>query len=130
MKKFITVRAGDEAGARAIKEYRIACHEDRRPCVIVTQNSTHADISCDNWLGTDGGLIRVEGRMQLEDRFQQLQKKFPGTDIGFSTSEVKASEITNPLPLWYNFTNVPLPEAEAFAGNVYDIYLKALPHGA
>lgn len=130
MEKYLTVQAGNEEDAIALKNYRLACHEAQRPCVIITKNSTHADISCDNWLGTDGGLIRVEARMQLEDRFQQLQKKYSETDMEFSTSEVHASEISNPLPLWYNFTQVPLAEADDFAEKVFDIYEAALPHGA
>ena len=130
MKKYLTVQAGNEEDAKELKNYRLTCHEEQRPCIIITKNNTHADISCDNWLGTDGGLIRVEARMKLEDRFKQLQKNHPASEIAFSTSEVRASEISNPLPLWYNFTNVPLTEAENFAEKVYDIYLAALPHGS
>ena len=129
MKKYITVQAGNAEGATEVKDYRLACHEQHRPCVIVTQNGNTADISCDNWLGTDGGLILVEARMMMEDRFQQLQKKYPETKIEFTTSEVKASNISNPLPLWYNFTNVPLTDAGRFAEKVDDIYSEALPHG-
>ena len=130
MKKYLTVQAHNEAGANEVKNYRLACHQEHRPCVIVTQTSSYADISCDNWLGTDGGLIRVESRMLMEDRFQQLLKKYPHTGIDFSTSEVKANDISNPLPLWYNFTRVPLTLADEFAAKVYDIYLMALPHGS
>src|SRR5690349_5816919 len=115
MKKYLTVQANNEEDAIKVKAYRLACHEEHRPCVIVTKNSTHAEVSCDNWLGTDVGLIRVEARMKMEDRFQQLQKKYPDTEITFSTSEVRANDISNPLPLWYNFTQVPLKEANQLA---------------
>ena len=129
-KKYITVQTGNAEGATEVKDYRLACHEEHRPCVIVTKNGNAADISCDNWLGTDGGLIRVESRMIMEDRFQQLSKKYLENKIEFTTSEVKASNISNPLPLWYNFTNVALADAGYFAEKVYDIYLDALPHGS
>src|SRR5688572_16346201 len=129
MEKYIHVTEGDATGAAKIKEYRVACHQEVRPCVIITEHPGHAEISCDNWLSTDGGLITVEGRMRLEDQLQQLQKKYPETDIEFVTSEVKASTISNPIPLWYNFTAVPLQSAETLAEKIYDIYDRALPHG-
>ena len=130
MKKYLTVQADNEEDAKELKKYRVACHEEKRPCIIITKNGTHANISCDNWLGTDTGLIRVEARMKMEDRFQQLQKKYPETEMEFTTSEVRANNISNPLPLWYNFNQVPFSEAEQLAEKIYDIYLDALPHGS
>ena len=129
MEKFITVKYNDEAGAIKIKEYRLSCHAQKKPCVVITQHPDFADISCDNWLSTDDALITVQGRMVIEDQLQQLQKKYPGTNIKFSTSEIKASNISNPIPLWYNFTNVPLQTAAELADKIYDIYLTFLPHG-
>jgi hypothetical protein len=129
MEKFLTVTHNDEAGAINLKEYRMDRHSQKMPCIIVTEHPDFANISCDNWLSTDDSLITVEGRMMIEDQLQQLQRKYPETKIEFSTSEVKASNISNPLPLWYNFTNVPLAQAKELAEIIYDIYLKALPHG-
>lgn len=128
--KYITVKDGDAKGALQVKEYRMACHELKKPCVIITQFPEHADISCDNWLSTDDSIITVENRMVLEDQFQQLQKKHPETEIVFSTSEVRASNISNPIPLWYHFKQVSLQSANQLAENIYDIYLQALPYGA
>ncbi|MFC5272163.1 hypothetical protein [Adhaeribacter terreus] len=129
MEKYITVKDGDETGATTVKEYRMACHEQKKPCVIITQFPDHADISCDNWLSTDDSIITVENRMTLEDQFQQLQKKYPETEIEFSTSEIRASNISNPIPLWYHFKPVPLQTANILAEKIYDIYQNALPYG-
>lgn len=129
MEKFITVKHNDEAGAVKLKEYRMDRHSQKMPCIIVTLHPDFANISCDNWLSTDNALITVEGRMMIEDQMQQLQKKYPETRIEFSTSEVRSSNISNPIPLWYNFTNVPLETAEELAAKIYNIYLNALPHG-
>lgn len=129
MEKFLTVKHDDTAGAIKLKEYRLARHEAKMPCIIVTMHPDFANISCDNWLSTDDSLITVAGRMTIEDQLQQLQKKYPETKMEFSTSEVKASNISNPLPLWYNFTHVPLNTAPELAEKIYDIYLEALPHG-
>ena len=130
MEKYLTVKAGNEADALKVKEFRLTRHEEKRPCVIITLYPDFAEISCDNWLSTDDTLITVAGRMTLEDRLQQLQKKYPETEIKFSTSEVRASNISNPLPLWYIFTPVPLHNANALAEKVYDIYDSVLPHGS
>ncbi|MBK0403454.1 hypothetical protein I5M27_10695 [Adhaeribacter sp. BT258] len=129
MQKYITVKNGDEAGAKKIKEYRVACHQQKKPCVIITQFPDHADISCDNWLSTDDAIITVENRMMLEDQFQQLQRKHPETEIVFSTSEVETTNISNPIPLWYHFKKVPLPTANTLAEKIHDIYQQALPYG-
>ena len=129
MEKYITVTDQDAAGAEKIKIYRHTCHDLKRPCIIITEHATHADISCDNWLSTDNAIITVENRMMMEDQFQQLQKLHAGSGLQFNTSEVKASEISNPIPLWYNFTHVPLAEAPALAERIYDIYSGALPFG-
>ena len=129
MEKFLTVKHDDKAGAIKLKEYRLARHTQKMPCIIVTEHPDLANISCDNWLATDDTLITVEGRMLIEDQLQQLQRKYPETRIEFSTSEVETSNISNPLPLWYNFTNVPLNKAKELAEKIHDIYLEALPHG-
>jgi hypothetical protein len=59
MGKYITVKNGDETDAIKVKEYRMACHQQKRPCIIITQFSDHADISCDNWLSTDDSVITL-----------------------------------------------------------------------
>lgn len=129
MEKYITVKDQDAAGAEKIKTYRHTCHNLKRPCIIITLHDNHADISCDNWLSTDNAIITVEDRMTMEDQFQQLQKLHAGSEMQFHTSEVKANEISNPIPLWYNFTQVPLAAAPALAERIYDIYFAALPFG-
>lgn len=129
MKKYITVEEGNKEDSLKVKEYRLACHQAKRPCIIITQHPDFAEVNCDNWLSTDDALITVSGRMTIEDRLQQLQKLYPETDMLFSTSEVKASDISNPMPLWYTFSHVPLNEAGSLAEKIYDIYDKALPHG-
>ncbi|KAA9331777.1 hypothetical protein [Adhaeribacter soli] len=130
MEKYLTVQHENKADALKVKAFRLACHQEKRPCVIITRHPDFAEVSCDNWLSTDDSLITVSGRMILEDQLQQLQKKYPETDIMFSTSEVRASNISNPIPLWYIFSPVPLNIAEALAEKIYDIYQDALPHGS
>jgi hypothetical protein len=129
MEKILTVKYDDEAGAIKLKQFRLACHQEKCPCIIITLHPDFANISCDNLLSTDDTLITVDSRMIIEDQLQQLQKKYPQTKMVFSTSEVRASNVSNPIPLWYNFTQVPLIIAEELAEKIYNIYLNALPHG-